>query len=545
MPVPNMPIGTVAPFAGDITNVNTLIPLQNSGWLVCDGGSYRQDAYPELFHAIGTAHGGDAVSFNVPDLRGRFLRGTTGSAAVDPDAGNRTSAAPGGATGNNTGSWQPAATGLPKNQWVLQSAGSHTHTCSHLNAQMRMAWSGSTQTMARWNAPATTQSTGAHFHQLTGFDQETTPVCVAMYFIIKAKEPYQSTGDTPAGAIIAFGGGMSALPDKWLKCDGTPYDKAQQPNLTKAIGNNYGGDGAGVLNVPDLRGYFLRGASHDTGRDADAPKRHALNKGGNEGHKVGSAQFYATASPRTLRLTNTGNHYHYIDKVPQTSSYAAFGASGPAAFNCMVWTENQTTSSESGDHTHTLTGGDKETRPENIYTDFLIASDNVPQSAPPVGTILAFGGDVTDDQVLRALKRADWIPCDGGIINMAVREYWELGEIIGRIYGESFLGDRLPDLRGCFIIGAGKVRAGTLLENSKTGAPNNPIITTTDGEHTHIMNNVPTEMQNIDRVAGIELAQHNSHGHTSSNGEHSHQISGGDSESRPVNVSVNYIIRCK
>lgn len=545
MPAINIPIVTVSPFAGDITNVNTLIPLRNSGWLVCDGTSYRQDAYPELFSAIGTAHGGDTISFNVPDLRGRFLRGTNSDAAVDPDADNRTSAAPGGAAGNKTGSLQSAATALPKNQWVLEAAGAHTHTCSHLNAEMHMAWSGSTYTMARWNAPATTKSAGAHFHQLTGYDQVTTPVCIALYFIIKAKEPYQPTGITPAGAIIGFGGSISSPPGKWLKCDGTAYGKAQYPDLMKAIGNNYGGDAAGTLNVPDLRGYFLRGTSHDTGRDPDASKRHASNKGGNEGHKIGSAQFYATAPPRALRLIAEGNHVHHVDKVPQASGYAARGARGPAAFNCMVWTENQTISSESGDHTHTLTGGDKETRPENIYVDFMIAGDNLPQSAPPVGTILAFGGDITDDHILRDLKRAGWIPCDGTIINMVFSEYWELGEMIGGIYGEHFTGNRLPDLRGYFIIGAGKLRAGTSMLTSTTGAPNNPIITTTDGEHTHIMNNVPTETQNIDPLVGVDLARHNSDGtYISINGEHSHPISGGDSETRPVNVSVNYLIRC-
>jgi microcystin-dependent protein len=43
-----------------------------SGWLPCDGTSYLQTAYPDLFGAIGVYYGGSATHFNVPDFRGRF-----------------------------------------------------------------------------------------------------------------------------------------------------------------------------------------------------------------------------------------------------------------------------------------------------------------------------------------------------------------------------------------------------------------------------------------------------------------------------------------
>ena len=52
--------------------------------LACDGAAVSRAAYPELFGAIGTTFGaGDgSTTFNLPDLRGRFVRGTGGNAAA-------------------------------------------------------------------------------------------------------------------------------------------------------------------------------------------------------------------------------------------------------------------------------------------------------------------------------------------------------------------------------------------------------------------------------------------------------------------------------
>jgi len=52
--------GTVAPF----------------GWLSCVGTSYPLASYPYLFASIGYTWGGSGANFNVPDLRGIFLRGS-------------------------------------------------------------------------------------------------------------------------------------------------------------------------------------------------------------------------------------------------------------------------------------------------------------------------------------------------------------------------------------------------------------------------------------------------------------------------------------
>lgn len=55
------------------------------GWLLCDGKAYSRNDYSELFATIGTVWGeGDGVTtFNVPDLRGMFLRGVDGGRQID------------------------------------------------------------------------------------------------------------------------------------------------------------------------------------------------------------------------------------------------------------------------------------------------------------------------------------------------------------------------------------------------------------------------------------------------------------------------------
>ncbi|USP03337.1 phage tail protein [Bartonella taylorii] len=55
------------------------------GWLLCDGKAYSRSVYSTLFETIGTVWGeGDGVTtFNVPDLRGMFLRGFDGGRHID------------------------------------------------------------------------------------------------------------------------------------------------------------------------------------------------------------------------------------------------------------------------------------------------------------------------------------------------------------------------------------------------------------------------------------------------------------------------------
>lgn len=96
------PSGAVVAFAGGTAP---------EGWLLCDGSAVSRTQYASLFAAIGTAHGsGDgATTFQLPDYRGRFLRGVDDGQKRDPDALTRTAAAPGGNAGDAVGSLEDDA----------------------------------------------------------------------------------------------------------------------------------------------------------------------------------------------------------------------------------------------------------------------------------------------------------------------------------------------------------------------------------------------------------------------------------------------------
>lgn len=100
-----VPLGIVLPFAGDAR----IVPV---GWILCDGRPLEIRHHPRLFAVLGTAWGGNRVQgfFNLPDLRGVFVRGVSGSTLRDPDAESRSSINPGGNVGNSVGSLQEQET---------------------------------------------------------------------------------------------------------------------------------------------------------------------------------------------------------------------------------------------------------------------------------------------------------------------------------------------------------------------------------------------------------------------------------------------------
>lgn len=182
-----VPAGAVMPFAGAVAQTPP-------GWLPCDGSELSRDDFAALFAAIGTAHGaGDgATTFNVPDFRGRFLRGVAGPSILDPEAASRTEGAPGGNTGNAVGSTQGYSTALPASAFGTNTLGSH----QHINAIATTAspWgyaagpyngmlggTGYFATSAGWSSPQ-----GNHAHSVSGGgDVETRPPNTYVNYMIK------------------------------------------------------------------------------------------------------------------------------------------------------------------------------------------------------------------------------------------------------------------------------------------------------------------------------------------------------------------------
>jgi len=106
---PHFPIGAIAawPATGALP----------SGFIEADGQSLLVTDYPALFSVYGYTHGGSGNSFNVPDLNGRSLKGTTNQGLV----------------GDTVGSDDVTLTvdNLPEHNHGI---GSHTHTLSHTHS---------------------------------------------------------------------------------------------------------------------------------------------------------------------------------------------------------------------------------------------------------------------------------------------------------------------------------------------------------------------------------------------------------------------------
>ncbi|HEX7734850.1 MAG TPA: phage tail protein [Ktedonobacteraceae bacterium] len=185
----NPPVGTMMMYGGTAKGLR-LNELLHLGWLLCDGQSYTVSEYPDLYKRIKNNYGGDAKNFNVPDLRGRFVRGTDHGRSKDPDTALRTALSPGGNTGDAVGSGQPYATKRPVTDMVTDTTSAHTHAAPHLPGSHRetplSAWGG---TVMSWTDDSKTTSTnGGHKHTVTdGGDAESRPTNVYLYWLIKYK----------------------------------------------------------------------------------------------------------------------------------------------------------------------------------------------------------------------------------------------------------------------------------------------------------------------------------------------------------------------
>ncbi len=166
-----IPPGTIIAYGGDINN----IPL---GWRFCDGSliSNTEPGYANLFAAIGNNFGGNSTEFNLPDFRGRFLRGVDNNPddIIDPDVTTRTEMNPGGNTGGFVGSVQVDATRLPNDNFELSTNGNHSHTGT-ANAAGNHSHTGDTSTDGNhshtWTRPYSTDEGGNGLTSILWDDQ--------------------------------------------------------------------------------------------------------------------------------------------------------------------------------------------------------------------------------------------------------------------------------------------------------------------------------------------------------------------------------------
>ena len=92
------------------TIISTALNSAPKGYLECDGSAVSRTTHARLFGELGVIYGnGDgSTTFNLPDYRGRFLRGFDNTAGTDPDAASRTDRGD-GTTGDAVGTKQSDA----------------------------------------------------------------------------------------------------------------------------------------------------------------------------------------------------------------------------------------------------------------------------------------------------------------------------------------------------------------------------------------------------------------------------------------------------
>jgi len=136
----------------------------------------------------------------------------------------------------------------------------------------------------------------------------------------------------PAGAVLPFA--MNSAPTGWLVANGSAVSRTTYAALFAAIGSSgYGvGDGSTTFNLPDLRGYFVRGA-------------------GTNGDGTGSGAF------GVKQADDFASHQHDI----QVGTVTTQGMGGGSSLNIMY----------AGTTKVTATGG-TETRPKNIAMLYCI-----------------------------------------------------------------------------------------------------------------------------------------------------------------------------
>jgi microcystin-dependent protein len=180
----------------------------------------------------------------------------------------------------------------------------------------------------------------------------------------------------PIGTIMAYGGDVTDPDIKkslkargWLHCDGsTKKINGDYKDLYRVIGDAFGRDGNNFY-LPDMRGQFLRGVDHGKGRDPDAGERTHPVSGEKVGDKVGSVQ--EDRFKRHNHPVNDPGHGHQIDKGHLHHNHGTYDKSYavPRSINNFEGKKNLDSSKT---NIKVDQSGDKETRPKNIYVNWII-----------------------------------------------------------------------------------------------------------------------------------------------------------------------------
>lgn len=518
----DLPVGTILAYAGGLPG-----DLVELGWLHCDGTSKLGGEWEELYQAIGYAFGVKSVSrreFNLPDLRGMFVRATCPDQAKrdkrDPEWRERKALMEGGATAEHVGSYQGYGTAKPHNEFRA--------TISELDITRKNDALGCGTNPASYDDHMTADKNPS------GGDVETRPVNKYCHFIIKATTLTKAGTPVipPPGAVIAFAGRSGGRPPsnaQWQFCDGQSRKTVGEfARLFEAIKYAHGGGGNDFL-LPDYRGWFQRGVSGTSTADPDRNDRQEAATGGNRGNSVGSKQEWATALPADPGRLLVSR----FTPLPTRHQGKLVDVIGTRL--CMLNEGSVEVSLELG------TSGDAETRPENVSANFYIRSQEGSQEFP-IGGIIMAGTNLPDNHEY-------WMRCDGRMLKWSV--YRALYDVIGGLYGFNEEEDTfaLPDYGARFLRGASgntEVDPDVLARQALgTGEPADvaslQLYATAPPRKVFKVSVPHLPTQTTTTGGGARTGAAGANGGKTINPWHS----GGNGDTRPINVYLSFYIRVK
>ena len=167
----------------------------------------------------------------------------------------------------------------------------------------------------------------------------------------------------PIGTILPFIG--ESAPDGYLICNGQTLDGVSDERFYKlydVIETKFGGTSRANYQVPDLNGYFLRGASSPTSvgtfqSDATAVNGLSQYTTRNGAHKHANGDRVHE---------NDKDRYHYGTTYLGSNVRAHINTSDSTGTRYLAWT------SRSDTHNHSISSTDEETRPKNMSVNYII-----------------------------------------------------------------------------------------------------------------------------------------------------------------------------
>jgi microcystin-dependent protein len=500
-----VPVGTIVAYAGP--DPKALEP----GWLLCDGRELVTSEHQELATALGTASGGTDTTFLLPELCGRFVRGTDHGKRRDPDADRRGATAAGGNAGDAVGSLQEWATGRP-------DPPTRSAFLENLPTKEHGALEGGSG-QAKWNGGTRDVDTNG------GGDHETRPTNRSAHCVVKATSSVDGVPVTlPLAAVMPYPGKETQdLTTHWVRCDDTLYaTTGALKDLFKVLDYRYGGSGA-QFGLPDDRGLFLRGADAGSQNDPDWTERLGHVEVGPGADDVGSLQEWATARPRTA----------FRSAVPHLPT-------GGQKMGNMWGTANASWPGKTIPLDVSAGGGALETRPINGYYDFYVLGRTAPPGADPIplGSIIMIIGAAPDPAL--------WRLCDG--TGQPVSGNEALFGVLGYAHGGGDGWFLLPDLCGRFVRGvdhgAGRDPDAATREEAAPGGNTGDAIGSVQGWATARPHNAFTaDVPNVPDDYWQDAALTNSYSQRSDGAAFNTNTLGGDAETRPVNVYADFYIR--